>query len=182
MTIWDLNRQTEICTAQVAGITSTITFSPDGRFVAAGSTAGFVEIVDAATGEGVARLASHSHGITNVQWSPDGKRITTCAEDDTFRIWDSATAEELLVFGPETLGSRFAIWSPDGRRIATFSPSGMIRVLGSTQLTLPEITDSFQQGKLLDPPGGANDQHGVVKQTFVTTNLVRLIPEFVINP
>ena len=106
--------------------TANVAWSPDGRLLATGGTAGGKEAIDvllwdAATGEKRFTLAGHTGDIGYVAFSPDSKRLVTTAGsgDERTIVWNTATGEQELVIDGEgglLVGARF---SPDGRRLVT---------------------------------------------------------------
>jgi WD40 repeat protein len=75
---------------------SAVCYSPDGKFLAAGSLATgsddqsiCIRVFDATTGGLVDWFNSHEKNITNISFSPNSKHIvTTSRHDRTVRIWD----------------------------------------------------------------------------------------------
>ncbi|MDP9301776.1 MAG: WD40 repeat domain-containing protein, partial [Actinomycetota bacterium] len=106
--------------------TANVAWSPDGRLLATGGTAGGKEAIDvliwdAATGEKLLTLIGHTTDILFVAFSPDSKRLVTTAGSGDQRtiVWNTATGEqELVIDGGRGLlaGARF---SPDGGRLVT---------------------------------------------------------------
>src|SRR5262249_23038759 len=75
-------QETTIIDEFLLGGVSGIAFSPDGKYLAAGSgtasagteVAGIVCVWDIETGRRIYWLKGHSHSVWNVAFSPDGKR------------------------------------------------------------------------------------------------------------
>ncbi len=68
------------------GTFQTLAFSPDNRWLAAGSADGSVRILDIATGREIARL-NHAGPVSRVAFSPDGQQIITAGPDGMVRVW-----------------------------------------------------------------------------------------------
>src|SRR5262249_53348770 len=58
-----------------------VTFSPDGRRVAAGSRHAAGRVWDADTGAELARLEGYAARVMCVAFSPDGRRVATASDD-----------------------------------------------------------------------------------------------------
>jgi WD40 repeat protein/Flp pilus assembly protein TadD len=109
-----------------------LAFSPDSRLLACGGRktgrSGEVKVYDAASGEEVQSLKSHSDSVGGVGFSPDGSRILSASTDGTVKLWDAATGQELLTLRAHARGIHSAVFSPDGGRIATAGDDGTIKV------------------------------------------------------
>jgi WD40 repeat protein len=66
-----------------------VTFSPDGRHLAA-AVNNVVCIWDLLTGREVRRFHGHSGAVAGLAFSPDGRRLLTWSRDSTALIWEVA--------------------------------------------------------------------------------------------
>ncbi|KAG8680361.1 hypothetical protein FRC09_018303 [Ceratobasidium sp. 395] len=67
----------------------TVSYSPDGDYIASGSNDKTVRIWDASTGQSVGRpLKGHTSVVCSVSFSPDGKRLVSGSNDRAIRVWD----------------------------------------------------------------------------------------------
>ncbi|KIJ45851.1 hypothetical protein M422DRAFT_226909 [Sphaerobolus stellatus SS14] len=123
-----------------------VTFSPDGAFIAFGSTAGILEIMDAETGEQHHSFEGHDDHISSITYSSDGTYLASCSEDQTIRTWDAMTGEELQVF----------IGHSDAIHCIAFSPESTHIISGSSDMTI-RIWDT-RTGKELQLLKGHSDQ------------------------
>ncbi len=98
-----------------------ISWSPDGRHIAAGAGDKTVQVWDAATGQVLMTYPGHTAWVEAVAWSPDGKRIAAGAGDETVQVWDAATGQALVTYREHADSVRAVAWSPDGKRIASGS-------------------------------------------------------------
>ena len=75
-------------------IANAVAWSPDGRFLAAGSTDASAGVWELASGEQVLRLNGLTDYIGDIEFSPDGRRIATASHDETVWIWDTSSIYE----------------------------------------------------------------------------------------
>jgi WD40 repeat protein/predicted Ser/Thr protein kinase len=105
-----------------AGPVHALAFSPDGKYLASGSSE-TVKVWDATTGKQIAALAgpqnARDHGLA---FSPDSRRLACADEEMRLKLWDSATGQQQAFASSE--GS---YWTTDS---LTFSRDG--RLLAST--------------------------------------------------
>jgi glucose repression regulatory protein TUP1 len=81
-----------------AGVTSVI-FSPDGKFLAAGSLDTVVRIWDAETGQLLDKLKGHKDSVYSVAFSPDGKFLVSGSLDKTLKMFDVGSLKAALAAG-----------------------------------------------------------------------------------
>jgi WD40 repeat protein/transcriptional regulator with XRE-family HTH domain len=112
-TITDKNMQT----GHTAWI-RTISFSPDGRYLASGSHDQTVCIWDVASGECCFRLVGHSNVVWSVAFSPTEPILASAGDDGTIRLWNSTTGEYIKMVGEERLCERMNITDAQGISIA----------------------------------------------------------------
>ncbi|KAI8647022.1 WD40-repeat-containing domain protein [Parasitella parasitica] len=68
------------------------TFSPDGKYVAAGSADGSLHIWNTKTGKPERAILEHSSVICGVAWNPTGGFLYTAEKNKAVCIWDTSTA------------------------------------------------------------------------------------------
>jgi anti-anti-sigma factor len=108
------------------GAANSVSFSPDGKWVACGYSNGVVLVLSSNHGDERCRLA-HEDAVKIVEFSPDGRIIATACDDGTARLYDAALGEELHQFGHT--GSVNAIaFSADGDVLATACDDGTARL------------------------------------------------------
>lgn len=98
-----------------------VRFDRDAARIAASSTNGKVLVVDARTGDVIARgemaKSTHQSVMRGCDFSPDGKLVATTGEDQKLHFWDAASGA--LVRSVQLPDSTYdARFSPDGRTVA----------------------------------------------------------------
>jgi WD40 repeat protein len=139
--VWDAatGRATRILRGRDEDRLQCVTFSPDGRRVAAGCLNEWTARVwDPATGQGVLTLKGHTFQVAAVAFSPDGKRLATAAFDGTAKVWDAATGQETLTLKGHTVGLNSVVFSADGSRLATADSGGTVRIWDARPVPPPE--------------------------------------------
>jgi WD40 repeat protein/DNA-binding SARP family transcriptional activator/class 3 adenylate cyclase len=116
--------------------TANVAWSPDGRLLATGGTAGGLKVTDAVfwdarTGELVRTLSGHTEDVSSVAFSLDGTRLVTTGDDDRAIVWDTTSGERLLdvEIGEDSGGASFG---PDGERLVATVADGDVRMLDAS--------------------------------------------------
>lgn len=108
--------------------TEALTWAPDSARLAAGGRDNDIRILDAHTGELLARLVGHTDWIGALAWSPSGRWIASGSDDRTARIWDVETAGTVRELVGHQNWVDGVAWSPDERLLATCSGDWTIRI------------------------------------------------------
>lgn len=103
-----------------------VAFSPDGNFIASGSSDKTIIIWGSSTGKSTRTLFGHDGGVWSVAYSPDGKTVASGSTDKTIKLWDVATGKNIKTYtGSES--SIFTIaFSPDGKTIVSGDMNGIV--------------------------------------------------------
>lgn len=99
-----------------------VAISPDGAYIAAGSSDDVLRIWKTADPAVPVDVVAHDRKVFSAVFSPDSKILYTTGGDPQFRGWNPATGELVLELpGVEKLHAQLMTLSPDGKRIASWS-------------------------------------------------------------
>jgi WD40 repeat protein/tRNA A-37 threonylcarbamoyl transferase component Bud32 len=107
------------------GSIKSVSFSPDGRWLATASLDQTARIWEATTGQPRIPALQHDGVVNSVAFSPDGAWLVTTSSDRTARVWAAATGQ------PRTPPLQHADivqtgeFSPDGRWVITQQTNGV---------------------------------------------------------
>jgi WD40 repeat protein len=104
-----------------------LTFSGDGRWLAAGTRGGELHIWDTSrTPAALTTRSAHRDCVTGLAFSPDGNLLVSCSDDKTLRLWEADSGWQALPSPSEADASLDHIaFSPDGKQLACTSRNGL---------------------------------------------------------
>ncbi|NCS39929.1 MAG: hypothetical protein GPJ20_13705 [Microcystis aeruginosa BS13-10] len=116
-----------------------ISFSPDGKTLATGSSDKTIKLWNVETGQEIRTLSGHNDSVDSVSFSSDGKTLATGSSDRTIKLWDVETGQEIKLWDVETgqeirtlTGHNHYVnsvsFSPDGKTLATGSEDKTIKL------------------------------------------------------
>jgi hypothetical protein len=131
ITVLDANKlNTIMVLTGHSGVVNSVSYSPDGRYIASGSVDRTIKIWDATTGALVRTLTGHSGYVYSVSYSPDGRYIASGSWDGTIKIWDATTGALVRTLTGHSGYVLSVSYSPDGRYIASGSGDGNNQDMG----------------------------------------------------
>ncbi|MGI6458328.1 MAG: WD40 repeat domain-containing protein [bacterium] len=113
-------------------------YSPNGKYLATGSWAGWVVLWDNQTGEIVRRLFG-TVPVQTVRFSPDSQYVLTAA-GTMATLWEVETGRAIRKFAEHEYDLWSAAWSPDGTKILT----GSYQAAYLWDISTSQIIQTFQ--------------------------------------
>lgn len=161
--VWEILTGTKIFEVQghVKDVT-TLTISPDGKYLATGGGGGSVILTEIETGKHLATFRSHRGSITSLAFSRDSQWLATGSTDRTCRVFNVETQYEWLALRGHTQRIQSVDFHPDGTRLATASLDGSVKVWDiQSRLRFSEpVADQLEAEKVshLGHVGGVESQ------------------------
>jgi WD40 repeat protein/serine/threonine protein kinase len=136
---------------------SFVTWSPDGRYIAAAGNGCKLTIWFAATGKVQSTPLGHTDCVVAADWSSDSRRLVTGSYDGTARVWEitSSGAQQRVVLPTEGNGVVSDVaFSPDQTRVITTT--------GRTEVArIWDVSTSGGAEWAIFPPRGPGQQESV---------------------
>ena len=109
------------------GVTS-LSLSPDGALVAAGTRSGGVHVIDARNGQLRCRADGHTSVVRSSSFSPDGRTLASASFDLSVRLWDPMSCEALGRLPALHHEAMLVAWSPTGAQVVVGDTLGALTV------------------------------------------------------
>ena len=125
-----------------------VSFSPDGKLIAAASISFTVLLWDVGTGKIRRRLNGHTATVRTLRFSYDNKFLITFSRDNSLRVWDAASTSLIDTYKPDKESEKLegTALLPDRSVIAVLSNDNgkaMVEVWDMENLS-SEVWASFQ--------------------------------------
>jgi len=104
---------------------TSVSFSPDGKYIVSGSCDRTVKLWSIESGKEVRSFTGHTDYVTSVSFSPDGKYLASGSNDDTIKLWEVESGKEVRSFKGHVGNVEFVSFSPEGKYLASADYSGI---------------------------------------------------------
>ena len=180
--LWDIPSGEELnrFKGHTDAVTS-VTFSPDGKTLASGSSDFTAKLWDVTSGKELRTFQGHTGKVTSVAFSPDGKTLASGSSDFTAKLWDAATGQVMRSLDLSPYPVADVAFSPDGKTLTTASGRTVKlweTTTGRELLTLEDRNDPgyfpyrvvfSSNGKTIATGGSVDNRIGAVKLWSVAT-------------
>ena len=89
---------------------SCLKYSPDGMYIAAGSSCGHVDVFDVLAGAWIGAACASEAAITSVDWSADGSTVQVCSAHLKLSYWDVSRKDSKTFARKSPSVNRDQIW------------------------------------------------------------------------
>jgi WD40 repeat protein len=107
---------------------NSISFSPDGKTLATGSSDKTIKLWNLDTGKEIRTLQGHDSYINSVSFSPDGKTLATGSDDETIKLWNPNTGKEIFTLQGHDSSINSVSFSINSKTLATGSKDKTIKL------------------------------------------------------
>src|SRR5262252_1112540 len=107
-----------IAAAHRADAFNSVAFSPDGLWLASGSSDSAVKLWEASSGKLVRSLNGHQAAVNSVDFSPDGRWLASGSDDNTVKLWEASSGKLVRSLEGDQDSISSVAFSPDGRWLA----------------------------------------------------------------
>jgi WD40 repeat protein/transcriptional regulator with XRE-family HTH domain len=143
--LWNVTSDPPILLATLVGpqgLIESLAFSPDGRYVVAGSDDTRAWLWDVENLRAPGRpLTGHGNYVYSVAFSPDGRTVATASIDNTGRLWDVSNPADPVPLGEPFLTADSYVtsvaFSPDGRLLAAGGADSTVRLFDVSDRSNP---------------------------------------------
>jgi len=138
-----------------------VTFSPDGKNLASGSSDNAVRLWQVDSGRKIRAFSGHQNPVWSVAFSPDGKSLASGSSDNTVRLWQVDSGREIRVFSGHQNPVQSVAFNPDGKSLASGSDDGTIRLWDVADGRCLAVLLSLPEGWVAYSPDGRYKIGGV---------------------
>ncbi|OMJ82042.1 hypothetical protein SteCoe_17369 [Stentor coeruleus] len=109
-------------------LVTSVSFSPDGKFLASGSGDNLIKIWSLAENKEESTLSGHSGEVFCISYSPDGRYLASGSGDGQIKIWNLALCQEKHSLKGHSKSVLSVNFSPDGKSLVSGSGDNLIKL------------------------------------------------------
>jgi eukaryotic-like serine/threonine-protein kinase len=128
-----------------SGPVYSVSFSPDGRCVAAASQDRTAGVWEVATGQLRFKLLGHTNEINCIAYSPDGKTLATASEDGSVRLWEADSGVLRTSIWQHKAEISSLAFNPTNNQLACAAHDGMLTIWDCATRTLIASKTSYRK-------------------------------------
>lgn len=113
-----------------------VTFSPDGHWVASGSKDSTIRVWDVSAGNCIQITKLHTGTVNALAFSPSGKQLASASSDHTVELWSVENGHILPKKSLPSVGAKCVRFSLDNQFLAIGDTSGQISIWNLETLTM----------------------------------------------
>ena len=127
--LWDVASRENIATLEghVDWVWS-VSFSPNGAFLASGLSDGTIKLWDVASRQNIATFEGHTSWVQSVSFSPSEALLASGSDDNTIKLWHVVSRPNIATFEGHASWVNSVSFSPDGALLASGSSDGTIKL------------------------------------------------------
>ncbi len=127
---------------------SSLAYSPNGTFIAAGGDRGGIRVWDASTKEKIVDFYAHGSAVNCLAYSSDGSTLVSGSADGTLRVWNSKTGKRIKQWTAHESEVNCVQQHPSLDMIASVGNDGMFHLWQTESGTPLQSETSAGEGKL----------------------------------
>ena len=118
----------EIITRANFHLSSSLQFSPDGKYIASAGKMGEIELWDLKTGACIQTLKAHDGPVNSIMFTPNGKYLISRGGDGLIKVWGADTFQCKSVFNAHSDSINSLSITYDSTYCAAGNSDGIIKV------------------------------------------------------